>query len=135
MQLKSFRITNFRSIKDSGVIDVSNITALLGRNESGKSNLLRGLHSLNPLEGFAELDRIKNFPRDRRLEECTEATSVVSSTWELDDVDKVALRGVLPRAGYVTKVIVTRQYGKTREVSFPELKEIAFDEAVIKKAK
>lgn len=76
MQLKSFRVTNFRSIKDSGDIDVSRITALLGRNESGKSNLLRGLHSLNPLEGFAALDPIKNFPRDRRLEECNGHTQV-----------------------------------------------------------
>lgn len=41
MELKSFRVRNFRSINDSGEIDVSRITALLGRNESGKSNILR----------------------------------------------------------------------------------------------
>ncbi|PJN92917.1 hypothetical protein CNY89_18780, partial [Amaricoccus sp. HAR-UPW-R2A-40] len=47
MKLKSFRVENFRSINDSGDIDVADITALLGRNESGKSNLLLGLRSLN----------------------------------------------------------------------------------------
>jgi AAA15 family ATPase/GTPase len=52
MRLKSFRITNFRSINDSGDVEVSKITALLGRNESGKSNLLRALHCLNPAEGL-----------------------------------------------------------------------------------
>lgn len=53
MILESFRVTNFRSINSSGNIKVSRITALLGRNESGKSNLLRALQSLNPADGFA----------------------------------------------------------------------------------
>lgn len=133
MQLKSFRVTNFRSIKNSGDIEASRITALLGRNESGKSNLLRGLHSLNPLDGFKPLNPIKDFPRDRRLEECTDATPVVSSTWELDDEDKAKLLDILPYAKDVTKVVIGRQYqGTTRSVSFPELKPIAFDEADIK---
>jgi AAA15 family ATPase/GTPase len=50
VQLEWFQITNFRSINDSGEIRVERITALLGRNESGKSNLLLGLKSLNPPE-------------------------------------------------------------------------------------
>lgn len=133
MQLKFFRVSNFRSIKDSGHIEVSRITALLGRNESGKSNLLRGLHSLNPLDGFKELDPIKNFPRDRRLEECTNLTDVVHSIWELDDDDKAELLEVLPRATEVTKVEISRKYnGDHRYIVFPELTVIAFDEADIK---
>jgi predicted ATPase len=133
MQLKSIRVSNFRSIKDSGRIEVSRITALLGRNESGKSNLLRGLHSLNPLDGFKALDPIKNFPRDRRLEECTDLTDVVHSTWELDDEDKAELLEVLPRATAVTKVEIGRKYnGDHRYIVFPELTAIAFDEADIK---
>lgn len=133
MRLVSFRVTNFRSIKDSGIIDVSRITALLGRNESGKSNLLRGLQSLNPFDGFKALDPIKNFPRDRRLEECTANTDVVDSTWELDDKDKAALVDILPRAKNVTKVGISRKYdGDHRYVSFPELGPIAFEEADIK---
>ncbi|PJN92323.1 hypothetical protein CNY89_30710, partial [Amaricoccus sp. HAR-UPW-R2A-40] len=66
---------------DSGDIDVADITALLGRNESGKSNLLLGLRSLNPAEGFTALNPIKDFPRDRRLEECGDYTRVVSTEW------------------------------------------------------
>ena len=52
MKLKQFRIQNYRSISDSGIILVGQLTSLLGRNESGKSNLLRALHSLNPSDGF-----------------------------------------------------------------------------------
>lgn len=132
MQLKTFRVKNFRSIKDSGVIDVSRITALLGRNESGKSNLLRGLHSLNPLDGFKKIDPIKNFPRDRRLEECTDDTEVVDTTWLLDEEDKEALLEILPRAGDVMKITISRRYGESHYIGFPELQEIAFDEADVK---
>lgn len=133
MRLESFRVQNYRSINDSGEIAVSRITALLGRNESGKSNLLRALHSLNPIEGFEALSPIKDFPRHRRLEECTDDTPVLSTTWVLDDDDKEALLKVLPRATDVTKATVGRSYqGKTRVVSFAELKAIPFDEADVK---
>lgn len=133
MRLESFRVTNYRSVNDSGEVAASRITALLGRNESGKSNLLRALHSLNPVEGFSALNPIKDFPRHRRLEECTDDTPVVSTTWVLDDEDRASLLEVLPRASEVTKVVISRSYqGKTRAVSFPELKAIHFDEADIK---
>lgn len=131
MKLESFRVTNYRSIHDSGEIKVSRITALLGRNESGKSNLLRALHSLNPIEGFAALKPIKDFPRNRRLEECNDDTPVLSTTWVLEDEDKKGLLAVLPRATGVTKVTVGRTYGH-HTVGFPELKPIPFDEADIK---
>jgi len=133
MQLKSFRVRNFRSIKDSGEINVSRITALLGRNESGKSNLLRALHSLNPLDGFEALNPIKDFPRDRRLEECTDETLVVDSVWELDDQNKAELLEMLPRATEVNTVTIERHYqGKHRFIGFPGLAQIAFDAAEIK---
>lgn len=67
MQLISFRALNFRSINDSGDISVTKLTSLLGRNESGKSNLLLALSSLNSVDGFEALDPIKDFPRHRRL--------------------------------------------------------------------
>jgi predicted ATPase len=133
MKLESFRVRNYRSINDSGEIAVSRITALLGRNESGKSNLLRALHSLNPIEGFSPLKPIKDFPRHRRLEECSDDTPVLSSTWVLDEDDKEALLEVFPRATEVEKVIIERSYqGKTRTVVFPKLKTIPFDETDIK---
>jgi predicted ATP-dependent endonuclease of OLD family len=46
MKLKSFRITNYKSIVDSGecrLSDNDNITVLAGQNESGKSSILQAL--------------------------------------------------------------------------------------------
>ena len=111
MRLKSFQILNFRSINDSGIIDASRITALLGRNESGKSNLLRGLHTLNPAEGFAALNPIKDFPRHRKLNECNDGTPVVSTAWALDVDEQAELASIWPRAADITEVRIGRRYG------------------------
>lgn len=131
MQLKSFRVTNFRSINDSGEIDVSRITALLGRNESGKSNVLRGLHSLNPAGGFEALNPIKDFPRHRKLSECNDDTAVVDSTWTLSAYEQSRLAEIWPAASGVSDVGVGRYYGAKRYVNI-EAPRIIFDLASIK---
>lgn len=110
MKLLSFHIQNFRSINDSGPIEVSRITALLGRNESGKSNLLRALQSLNPPEGFAALKKVKDFPRHRRLEECRDSTSVVFTKWQLTPAEFEELAGILPQANTITGIRIGRWY-------------------------
>ena len=40
MKLTKFKVTNFRSVDDSGWIEADAVTALIGVNESGKTNLL-----------------------------------------------------------------------------------------------
>lgn len=50
MKLLKFRVTEFRSVLDSGWIEVENITALIGTNESGKTNILLPLWKLNPAD-------------------------------------------------------------------------------------
>jgi energy-coupling factor transporter ATP-binding protein EcfA2 len=62
MQLTAFRVTNFRSVRDSGWIDASDITALIGTNESGKTNLLLPLWKLNPAKE-GEIKLLADAPR------------------------------------------------------------------------
>lgn len=131
MELKSFRVRNFRSINDSGEIDVSRITALLGRNESGKSNVLRALHSLNPADGFKALNPIKDFPRHRKLSECNDSTPVVDSTWQLSEYEQRRLAEIWPAAEGVSEVTVSRRYGDKRYVGI-DAQEAAFDLAAVK---
>ena len=62
MKLTKFRVTNFRSVDDSGWIEVDAVTALIGVNESGKTNLLLPLWKLNPAhEG--EILPTSDFPK------------------------------------------------------------------------
>ena len=46
-----FRVYNFRNIDDSGWIPLEKVTAFVGRNESGKTALLKALHKFNPASG------------------------------------------------------------------------------------
>ena len=62
MQLKSFSVKKFRSVDDSGVIDTDGVTALIGINESGKSNLLLPLWKLNPAKD-GEIKATADYPR------------------------------------------------------------------------
>lgn len=63
MNLIRFRVTSFRSIADTGWIDASQVTALIGTNESGKSNILLALWKLKPVrEG--EIDLKADAPRN-----------------------------------------------------------------------
>lgn len=48
MKLIRYKVENFRSVKDSGWINCSDVTTLVGINEAGKTNLLLALWKLNP---------------------------------------------------------------------------------------
>lgn len=65
IKLTEFRIQNFRCFDDSGWINVNDITALVGNNESGKTAILRSLCSLNPGNEIVDIEKIRDFPRVR----------------------------------------------------------------------
>ena len=47
MRLRSFRIRGYRCVRDTGEVAVRDITALVGKNESGKTAILEALVLLN----------------------------------------------------------------------------------------
>jgi predicted ATP-dependent endonuclease of OLD family len=49
MKLKSFRVREFQSVRDSGPVNIDDIACLVGKNESGKTALLKALYRLNPI--------------------------------------------------------------------------------------
>jgi hypothetical protein len=64
MKFEGFQVTNFRNIIDSGWIPANRITAFVGQNEAGKSNLFEALYCLNPiLEATYDLD--EDWPVDQ----------------------------------------------------------------------
>ena len=48
MELTSFKVTKYRNVWDSGWIEANKITAFVGQNEAGKSNLFEALYRINP---------------------------------------------------------------------------------------
>ena len=51
MKLTRARVTNYRSIDDSGWVTIDDVTCMVGKNESGKTAFLQALRRLNPVAG------------------------------------------------------------------------------------
>lgn len=66
MKLEYYKIKNFRSVKNTEEIETKNITALIGENESGKTNILLPLWKLNPATNISEskLNLLNDYPRN-----------------------------------------------------------------------
>jgi predicted ATP-dependent endonuclease of OLD family len=64
LKLIGFRVLNFRSVEDSGWIEVDDVASLIGTNESGKTNLLLPLWKFNPAKN-GEISPTADFPRKR----------------------------------------------------------------------
>ena len=90
MILVKAKVTNFRSVEDSNEFNISNLTCLVGKNESGKTAILEALHGLNPYGKF-EYDKVRDYPRrylNKFDDRHPEGDSIVVVTWwELSDED------------------------------------------------
>ena len=120
MKLTSFRVKDFRSVIDSTPIRVQDArTVLVGRNESGKSSLLRALQSLRPPSGKLEKWGLaRDFPRGRKRSEFREDLVMLETTWDLDPAEQTALARIYPRARGVESVRISRTYAPRRLVDF-----------------
>lgn len=64
MELIAARVTNFKSIIDSGWVDIASTTCFVGKSESGKTAFLEALEKINPKDtSRREFDWLKNYPR------------------------------------------------------------------------
>lgn len=103
MKLKQFRVREFRSIWDSGPIEVDDqVTCFVGKNEAGKTALLTALYRTNPIiSEAAALDETYDYPK-REVEDYRFAVEngergeavVVRCLYELDDDDVEAVASV-----------------------------------------
>jgi len=123
MKLQRFRISNYRSVKDSGWVEAGQRTVLVGRNESGKSNLLLALATLKPLGKLERLNTSRDFPADLPPNSRTDHLDVVKTVWELSEDERQELAQILPRAANVTHVEVGRGYDPECWVRFPNATE------------
>lgn len=65
MKFEGFQVKNFRNIIDSGWITANQITAFVGQNEAGKSNLFEALYCLNPIIEGADYNLDEDWPVDK----------------------------------------------------------------------
>lgn len=87
MRLIKARVQNYRSIEDSGWVDIEgDITALVGKNESGKTAFMQALFKLNPVEP-ATYDEVVDFPSrlTKKRKEASGPIPVTTVQYELSD--------------------------------------------------
>lgn len=65
IEFVAFQVTNYRNILDSGRIEANRITAFVGQNEAGKSNLFDALYRVNPFDQQAVYNLDEDWPVDR----------------------------------------------------------------------
>lgn len=79
------------------------------------------------------MNDVKDFPRNRRLEECTEDTPVAITTWKLNDHEQAHLSKIWPRARSDDPIKITRYYGAKRTILINR-RDLPFDANAIQKS-
>lgn len=98
MKLVRARVTQFKSIDDSGWVDIDDVTSMVGKNESGKTAFLGALKRLNPVDGNQEFE-LKDYPRKgyvkyRRIHE-EQPANAVSAVFALSEGEKAELASLV----------------------------------------
>ena len=119
MNIIRAKVTNYRSIDDSGWVSLDNVTTLVGKNESGKTAFLQALRRLNPVGGANGNFDIMDYPRKgyvrykRRHE--TDPATVVQAEFKLTREEMAELESKYgPGVLRSMKVIASKNYKNQR---------------------
>jgi len=116
MRLDEIQVERFRNFIDPQTMAVEpNVTCLVGKNESGKTTILKALHRLNPANAKDDFDVTTEYPRrrlarDRRTQDLT-AAEPITARFSPEPGDVAALTSTLgfePPNGM--QVVATRSY-------------------------
>ncbi|MBE3064422.1 MAG: AAA family ATPase [Spirochaetes bacterium] len=114
-----FRVQNFRNIDDSDWVPVERVTALVGRNESGKTALLKALHKFQPATPEAYNPQ-REFPRDRYTRDFKNPADwpVCSVAFEIAGELHTEISKILKGKTPPREAICTRYYDGSLNVEF-----------------
>ena len=125
MLLTGFQVEHFRSIDKSEWIDVEDVTALIGTNESGKTNLLCALWKLNPASKDGDINLLTDAPRKlySQSRASNKDTVFIHAEFLLNDEESQHVSNLRKRpSNEVKKVSVSRKYDGGYYISFPDEK-------------
>lgn len=125
MKLEAVTVKLYRNFVDEQRIIIEpDVTCLVGKNESGKTTILKALHRLKPANGEdTKFDLTTEYPRwrlaaDRRKNSNLDQTLPISAEFSLEETDRTILKNVydvpIPNAAICR---VTRNYANKPTVS------------------
>jgi predicted ATP-dependent endonuclease of OLD family len=126
--LKRIRVQNYKAIDDTGWVPVDErVTALVGKNEAGKTGILRSLWKSKNVAS-RKFDKLLDYPRGRYSKERNGTQEVTALEFELTNSEAEVLAGQFPQDFKLqpTKAVFTTCYkGEEETESF-----VTFDEGV-----
>jgi energy-coupling factor transporter ATP-binding protein EcfA2 len=118
MKLTRFQIQMYKCILDSGWVEVQPLTVVVGKNEAGKTALLRALHKLNPFtsDPYSIPNEWPRGLRDKR----SDKQVVCTAEFALDPEEQTALAAITDQNMNIGIIKVSKNYAGEFEVLFPE---------------
>ncbi|ANZ36959.1 hypothetical protein BBK82_13635 [Lentzea guizhouensis] len=109
MRLIKARVTNFKSVLDSGWFTVGDLTCLVGKNESGKTAVLEALEKLDSVVKERSSFRDTEYPRMNwsEYEESDKVDIGLSTEWKLDQEELKYLQELCGGEGVFTSDVIT----------------------------
>ena len=128
MRLKKVRITEFQSILDSTEFEIDPVTCLVGKNEAGKTAILKALYRLQPInEADENYNATHDYPRwsfigyEGEVEAgLREPAIVAQATYELEPDDVAAINNIYGPSclgGDTPSITLRRGYSGELEIS------------------
>lgn len=123
MKLLKYKVEKFRSVQSSGWIELDQVNALLGENESGKTNLLLPLWKLNPSSN-GMISLLSDVPRGEYAEIRDLPNEAkpwfVTAVFSLTDKERQEICGIANCCTeWVSLVQISRKYDGEYRVIFP----------------
>lgn len=100
MKITKARVTNYKSILDSGWVAFDDVTCMVGKNESGKTAFLEAIEKIKPVDqSHAEFDYVYDYPTSKytayKSKHESDPDTVVRVECELSDNDRAKVADVL----------------------------------------
>lgn len=131
VRLSSAIVKKFKSVDNSTAIRIeSDVTALVGKNESGKTAILQSMYRINPLPSGhpTSFDELRDYPRRYRSRDRNIIGTVapIAMEFELDDEDVAAFEAKFGQGTVDARTVeVSRRYGSESMYFGPFANEVA----------
>src|ERR1035441_3014708 len=131
MRLLTVQVQDFRCVEDSTEFSLVDVTCLVGKNESGKTALLKALYKLKPDNPTQEaFHPAKDYPRRKWRPDTPIPPSppALTTTWKLEDADIAAIEQQVGTGVIADRVFtISKGYDNTKRYN------IKIDEATLVK--
>jgi predicted ATP-dependent endonuclease of OLD family len=111
MKVSKVHVQTYRPIVDSGIVDIDEgVTVLIGKNEQGKTNFLRGIRSFNSEENFSPSD-LPNHLRPSLEDGKPQEIPIITIWFALEPHDEKKLNGTVHDFVSLAEIKCVKHYG------------------------